>query len=422
MNYLEEMFDFVEGSLEGEKELELFSALSADVELRNKMKNLYTIKNSAKENAAGFQPTAAETMAVFSALSITPPRTLVPAQPTFIDKFGVVLNKYSQGIIGAIIAAALIFGYMAITPDNDSNDKGSRVPVVSSMEGTNQGNTGALKSTDNEMASRNGISNNTITGTIAGPNNNNPAPVRNSTGGNYYSYRQFAEPADNNGIVNTEKNNPVQSIEENDYNELNLALSSRNLNISDGLNLKQASAFEEAQSLALTVLPMQATGAVISGLSLEVRGLSNIDNTSPNKIDNGFDFSNISIAAFYDLGSGIFVGADIRQESFYIESSMKYNSEFTNTYGITSNNVNYNLIFRYQSNIISETGLFPLIQLSGGLSDKGFNGRLMLGAKYSMTKYLSIIGGFESTGFFPNNKSYNSINKNSVTYGLSYDF
>lgn len=417
MNYLEEMFDFVEGSLEGEKEMELFHALSADSELRNKMKNLYTIKNTAKENAAGYQPTAAETMAVFSALSIAPPKTLVPAQPTMADKFGVLLNRYSQGIIGAFIAAALIFGYIAITPDLEIPATSEKVPVMSSLDNnskvTNKSDqiTDKLSSNEDKSANQNNQKNNNAL--ITGNGGSNKYGNINSLVHNNKLINQPSISVDNKEQIE-KTNTQSKDLIDNNIREVFIAESSRNLSISNSLRLSSANAYDKVDIASMNTISMPVSGTTLEDLSIELRGLSNFDNLSPYNLNNRFDFSNVSFAAFYDLGNGMFIGADIRQESFYINTDIN-----TNSFGIISNNTCYDLAFRYQSDVLSQINIFPLIQLSTGWSENGYNGRLMIGAKYQLTKNISIVGGFETTEFKHN--EYNFVNKNSITYGINLE-
>jgi hypothetical protein len=417
MNYLEEMFDFVEGSLEGEKEMELFHALSADSELRNKMKNLYTIKNTAKENAAGYQPTAAETMAVFSALSIAPPKTLVPAQPTLADKFGVLVNRYSQGIIGAFIAAALIFGYIAITTDKETPAASAKVPVMSSFDNNSKVTNKAGQITDdlssNEDKSGNQNSQNNSNGLNTGNGGSN---IHRNSNISFHNNNLISQPSisvDNKELKEQTTSQKTELADEN-LREIFFAESSHNLSISNSLSLSSANAYDKVNISSMNTLPIPSSASLLKVISFELRGLSNFDNISPFNLNNSLDLSNVSFAAFYDLGKGFFVGADIRQESFYIPMSINSNS-----YGIVSNNTCYDITFRYQSDVLTQINIFPLIQLSTGLSENGYNGRLMVGAKYKLTKNISIVGGFETTGFKHN--EYNFVNKNSITYGINFE-
>ncbi len=407
MNYLEEMFDFVDGSLEGEKELELFSALSADAELRTKMKNLYTIKNTAKENAAGYRPTAAETMAVFSALSIAPPSDMVPGQPTVFDKFGAVLNKYSQGIIGAFIAAALIFGYFAITGDEDSTAVSS-TPFMSSTDG----GAGIYSASDNGMAlPPNSKINQDIPRVVSTDNSKKVA-----YSGSMNQRIGITDLSDNNRIVT---DNESTADLEPSIQEFTWALGNNRLNFSGNIKYRQASEGMQANTVDLSAVPLNTAVSFIDGIKLEARGISNIDNISPYNTNDGFDLNNISFAVLYELGSGFSIGADIRQENFYYRKAEQLQSGLTSSYDRISNNLSCDVLLRYESDIMESAGLFPIAQLCAGISTWGYNGRIMIGAKYQITRKISIVGGFESSGLFHND--YPSlISRNSFTYGLQY--
>ncbi len=424
MNYLEEMFDFVEGSLEGDKELQLFHALSADSELRNRMKHLYSVKNAAKESASRFQPTAQETMAVFSALSVAPPKELVHTEPSVVNRLGKYVNRYSQGIAGAIIATLLIIGYMAFTSGNDVETNGNGYPVMSSVEGANSSVNNTVSNMNGTVADR-GTALQQVDGssTAAIADKQQDGSTRRNNGyvnsGSNNGSRKVASKditaRDNNDMLSAAESNSDQAnaSEDNTYNEVYAQEINRDA-VGSLLNSRTARALPENSANSFSPATRSAASSSLEGVVLEFRGLSNFSYNEQYSPDGKkTSLNNLSIAAMYDIGNGFFVGCDVRQEHFYLMADKR---------ALTSNNTSVDLALRLQPDFLSKYNLYPQFQVSAGASVNGYNARLLTGMKYNLTKNLSIIGGYELTGFRHNNSIYPFNTKSSVTYGISYGF
>jgi hypothetical protein len=84
MDYTKTIHDFLDGSLESSEEENLFLLLSNDDDLRSELKQQLAMKDAIKSDTKAFSPSAASTMAIFSALGFaTPIAPEAAANPVF---------------------------------------------------------------------------------------------------------------------------------------------------------------------------------------------------------------------------------------------------------------------------------------------------------------------------------------------------
>jgi hypothetical protein len=108
------IYDYIEGVLPPEKELELFQMLTANEELRAELKSQMAIKSAVKSDVVAYTPKAQSTMNIFNTIGLTPPPGIAPIpSPGF---FSVVAAKFSSlspllltGMATAAATAVVIF-------------------------------------------------------------------------------------------------------------------------------------------------------------------------------------------------------------------------------------------------------------------------------------------------------------------------
>ncbi len=116
MNYFDQILRFSDGSIEPEKENELFSALAYDAGLRSEFKKHLMISNSIRENNGDSSPPSDTKAGVFGALGLPLPHDSSQQKKTGgafagIKKFG---RKYMLPIITAIIAFLLTSSFFLL--------------------------------------------------------------------------------------------------------------------------------------------------------------------------------------------------------------------------------------------------------------------------------------------------------------------
>ncbi len=105
MDHNEIINEFLDGNLNPELENEFIAQLTTSEDFRSEFKKYLAIEKSLRTDAQGITPTAKSTMAVFSSLGFNPHGSIAGSTITYA--IAQLFSKYSQGIIGGIIASAL---------------------------------------------------------------------------------------------------------------------------------------------------------------------------------------------------------------------------------------------------------------------------------------------------------------------------
>lgn len=393
MDYTKTIHDFLDGSLETSGEEEFFLNLANNEELRSELKQQLAMKEAIKSDTKAFTPSAASTMAIFSALGFS--ATAATAQTAGIGhKAKNLLSNYKQGLIGGIMSAAatiavifLLFNPMQNTAENDLPSIGANysgmqaakedldisIPKVVSKSIDSKEPQVIIKyvSSPNEVAAAN-KSDEIISG-------------KNNTG--------FSKDLKYSGYVDN-RTKPV-------------------LNYTNQAGLKDQSIIPASY--------LTDDQSVNSGFSLEVRGsqdwLLNDVNIAPANFPK---FNNMSLTALYSITDDLQAGIDIRQENFYQEFT-GYDKKQKKIYSIQQqpNFTSAGIALRYTWN---DDGLIPVINqvtLSG--TNAGMIGRFMIGSKYSPYHNISFIFGLEySILRYFHQDQYFASPKIGLKYGVSY--
>lgn len=133
-------------------------------------------------------------------------------------------------------------------------------------------------------------------------------------------------------------------------------------------------------------------------------------------------FNNLSISLLYPIFDGLKIGADFRQETFYLEYE-GFNSRDQNVFIYQQPNLSsYSLFLRYNPFDIGSK-LKPFVQFNGGFNKFGYTTREMIGIEYYPFDNVYIIAGAEFNQlFFKHDAESFTSNKFSLNYGLGVKF
>ncbi len=106
MNYDELIQDFLDGTLDPSGERDLLFAVAGDDELRSELKRHMAIQRAVKSDTQAFVPSAKSTGSIFSSLGYAVPGGVAAeaARRGIFSKIGAIAAKYSQGLIGGLMA------------------------------------------------------------------------------------------------------------------------------------------------------------------------------------------------------------------------------------------------------------------------------------------------------------------------------
>ena len=403
MDYIEQIQEYLDGTLSPEAEQELFTALSSSEELRTELKQAIEMDKGLSKRVSAFVPTSASTMSIFTQLGIgtAAGAAATAAAMGFRETIMAFLTTHSAAIISTIVGIALTAGsFLAFyNPPDEST---------------------AVAGKQNQEQLQNNLNN---------ANNKVPIVIAKSTGNrqvhidtviryvtrNVYITRQKDEIVSNDE-TNQEEINPESTIEQGLLEQSEpvsaLMLSSNNTNYGSTTELTQ----RPYQPMAIK------TSDGRKGIAFEVKGNGYWTIPQPDvPLYDAPAFANMQLSALYSFSEKFKAGVDFRQESFYqnFTGTNEIGEEFE--YKQYPNYYTVSLMGRYSFWSNNLVGTFAQATLGGTAT--GAVGRLMLGIELSPNANLSFLLGLEgSMLLYKHQNNLFTSPKIGLSYGVAFNF
>lgn len=416
MDYLEKIFDFVDGTLDATNEQILFDELAKNEELRSELKQQMVVSNAVRKDFVAYNPSADSTLKIFSQLGFTTATTATMSavsSMTFKTKVMSMLTNYSQGLMTFLATSTL--ATVAFFLLNDENAGNTIINKIS-------GNGGNSKYTQQIQPNSNNINNvSSLTDTtikteiiykdrIIYKNDENSKQEITKLNNKYQNeikvLKTKIKELENQQIeqINNLTENITKEIEERFEEKYNTQF--QNLyfsNVMPTFNERVVIQRELVSNVVDYNFPILSDDALnfsntadnSYGINIETGWAQYFSNYNEfvNPGDGYQDFNNLRIAALYDFNNEISMGVDYRRENFYLifnktnELGQSYKAE-TNP-----NFQTLNAIIRYKPESLRYFGFSPFIQAGVGANVGGEVGRFMLGTEYNVNNaYKFIIG------------------------------
>ncbi len=409
MNDLSDKFlDYICGGLAAEEEQKLFSAMAYDNGLREEFRSFVAINNTLKSTSGSFVPSAGATNAVYAGLGMKFPNELAAAElpvsiPFYKAKFFTGAMAGLTSVLIPVVAYILMFMPGSGDVDIDANiikaglNSKADIPVAESVEHIEK---------------------------IATPND---TEIKTEIRYVYIDRIVNANSADNSlgnigeDVVMADKvvqgdNNPA-SVASVAYSYSKTAWQQRTK------LLRRGPAFDIiSRPIELPFRQSSISSDENWGLALEVRGAANWNIPSetlyPKKIS---EFVNSGIALHYELADWVIIGADIRQETFFVQYNGEDQYGQRYEYEQHPNLTSYGFNLRFMP--IEIYKFDPYFNFNLGLNNYGEVARGAFGAEYSLYTDLAFILELEYSYLFYNhqNTPFNA-RKAGVNYGIKYKF
>ena len=417
MEYEKIIHEYIDGTLEQERELELFSVLTQNEELRQDFRSQIAIKNAIRSDVKAFTPKAESTMKIFSTLgfespvpAVTPtPITVAPSAVStgFFAGSGKIIQMIAGSVITAGLTAAILlfflkpdlFSWFYSENSNSYSKNESSYPIIENYSDIPENNFLKYFIDDANDKKNTNIAPKIIYKYILVEKKDSDLAVNNKNDDS-----GMMKNSTSNLVLQKSEIMPVEKFQ-NDLKKYAL----NNSNISSPFDLNFSNNFSPKEAV---------------GLKLEMRGnevfYSEIERVNPasNQI-----FNNSAIAIFYSASDELDLGFEYRRENFYQKFSGWENSKFY-VYEQQPNFETYNLALRYMPSIFKNDYLQPFAQGAFGLTNNsGQIGRIMIGAELLPESQWSMIAGAEYSfmGYNYQNKNFYT-DKFGLNFGISYKF
>ena len=392
MEYFELIHDFTDGTLNQDKERELFHHLASNDELRTKLKHLIAVKNSVVANSEYFVPPVDATNKIFAALSIG---SAIPANigspAGFSSSVATLFGKYRQGLVGGLISSVVtaviilsLFNFHTTGKSDLFMAKNKIIPVNKNIK---------VESETNyvEKNKKESIKNNTRT------------VIK-------YIYRDSKEPLN----INPEKISDLPS------NANNYLLASSDPVIFKAFSLKnkkidyEPRTIDKIENKIYSVIPNSGEKKHFS-VELKNTPMWNMpkENINPQQFSK---FNNMAVSGFYVINDYMSVGLELYQETYFQRytgygsnnNGNDYNGngktqatnemiEIKNTYEQQPNFTTFDIALRYSFRSLFDESeiIYPIAQIGFGINNVGSVVRPMAGIVYEPFPECHLLAGVE---------------------------
>jgi hypothetical protein len=412
MNNKDLLLEFVDGNLSPEQEETLFFNLSVDDELRKNLRHVLLVEDAAGKNPAVYSPSVHSTRNVFASLGMAIPKDDV-IDTTVFDRMITIFRNYSQGIVSSVATAVVLIGLFLLIPGEKSITN-----VVEKNPGY-RGETEAVRHFRRSAIQE-------IPVVISEDNSKPEKYLANGTNG-------YGNLEANSKSITREQNQKTFTypVDENPKH-VNLIENSSNIVFKNPLpelvkyGGNTIAYVANSSATEFTVFnysddSQPERNSFLKNFNLELTGSNfSYESSFPNNPKDEF-INDFSVGLHYDFNRFISAGAEVRRETYYQSFSgidefgrkIDYRQQpLLTTFSITGS-------FRAPLNQFVN----PLIRLSAGVNESGWNGRGFAGAEFKPSDELSLIVGFEySKLFFNHNNLPFESGKYGITYGISYGF
>lgn len=382
--------EFLDGNLNSELEDEFILKLSTSEEFRSEFKKYLAIEKSLKADAQSLTPSAKSTMGVFSSLGFNPYGSV--AGSSLVYMLSNLFKRYSQGIIGGVIATALttlMFMLYLNFSDLRENQSIASNNILTNPKSAPANIIAPIEVSESENANSNQLVNVSKLSignkTIIRDDNQNTNPIKETE-----NEFKFIE------AVNDGNNYLAPQV-------IHLGKEPANINVS----------IESVEYVKIDKSKI--------GLSFNLFGNQYFSLLKPDvQFQSRPRFSNSGLGLSYKISDNIELAADFRQEYFYqqfegydAEGYKIIISQYPNFYTLSAG-IKWNLL-KFDNVLINTS-------ITGGGNQYGIIGRGLIGVDWYISDDYKLIFGIESSifRFTHNNNPFYSY-KIGLTYGIGFD-
>lgn len=426
MDYIEKIFDFVDGTLDTTSEQFLFDELAKNAELRTELKQQMALSDAIRKDFVAYNPTADSTMKIFTQLGFTTTATTLSTVTSSALKTKVLgfIAPYSQGLITFLATSVLAtVAFVLWKNDGDltilqsskhngvskyynnqtpppqlSNNQNSTVPITSQSLTKNIVDTTIKREiiyrekiiyrTDQKVVE-------TAVNTTKNAYNKEIVKLKEEI---LQLKQQKSEQSDILVTDNEDVNNKfILALNklQNTYLSQSSPIIQEKIIVQKEVSPNFINVNTPQFGSYVTALNNFSSGTDL-GLSIETGWAQYFSNYNEvvNPGEGYQNFNNLHLAALLDVGKEISLGVDYRRENFYLvfnkinEQGQSYRAESK------PNFETFSAIVRYKPASFVTYGFSPFVQAGIGGNVGGEVGRFTLGTEYLVSNsYSFIIGG-----------------------------
>jgi hypothetical protein len=396
MSYIEQYVDFLENRLDSDEEQKFAENFALDSEFREEFKKFLILTKALKNSSVYFTPSEESKNAVFSALGFTSGITAIPvpeAKPIPKPK-SFFKGRFFTGMMASIVTFILTLlllkpwgletGSNQVLVNNSGNK--NQVPV--------QANVNSLQVEPNQKISSN--------------------QIRKKIPQLITSINEKESPKNDLVSASDELKNVLLSTSNFQIEDLSSSLLKHS---SNNNNSELNPSFDKRYDTIYFVRSYD------SKFRFEFKNSPSWFTSYPRVQPYQMNiFNNLSVSIYYPLYKTLLIGAEYRQETFYVIYDGKDNKGKNMTYYQQPNLSTFGVSLRYSPFDLGKN-FKPFGQVFLGGNIVGFVSREMLGVEYyPYENVYFLLGGELNQFFFRHGSTWFNANKLSLNYGIGMKF
>jgi len=469
MDYINHIYEFVDGTIDPLKEQQLFNELSINEELRSELKEQISVSNAIKNDFIAFNPSADSTLKIFSQLGMTSAvatSSNILGNSLIKNKLLGLFSNYSQAIytlIGTSVLATI--GYFMLEFNGNSINliqNGNNQPTYNSSSNNSSNNIPNSYSFNNDNKNDENLSKNlskndtTFKTEIIYKDRiiykEDASKVKNLT--SVYKSRinqlnQKIKDLENNLTQNSNSSSDNLNTENTNLNLAEIIektkietkievekqyetfyhtiyLSKETPNIVENIVFKNEFITTKSTDILVPMENIQRNYERYNesyfdkseqiGISLET-SWAQYFSTVEEKINPAQyqNFNNFRVAALYNFNNEISAGLDFRRENFYQVYNLIDKIGDPYIYEQKPNFNTLSAVVRYKPNFLKFYNFDPFAQFGIGGNVAGEVGRIMIGSEYKIANNYKFLMAFDYNML---NFHHNQIRYTSNKYGF----
>lgn len=408
MNNIDNLHSLLEGGLTDAEEKNLYAELSSDSILRGEMRNILALNESVSSNRTMFLTSPSSKAAIFSSIGLT----AGAVAPSLFSR--IVSSKIFLSIASSILTTIAIFSIFNFGSSEEtvlSNENQTPNYVKETIELALLPEQNFEENSDivayRSFANTSFAKPVSFANTLQGSGNQNGNQVQGNT---------IADKFDNVDYVSESKNITLNLAPKLNYTDNLGTLSARSYSFENTSFENQNNGYSKNEFSQLK-----------SRFSLEWNTSESVHFPEERITPSQFaTFHNNSISLLYDVNSRLTIGANARQETFYLVYKGIANNNLSTIYEQQPNLSSFSGLLRYDlfevnKNMPYELETFTELQLGG--NTLGPVGRIGIGLEFRPVRNITFVvaGQYSQLRFWHQNNGFQS-EKFSLNYGVRFGF
>ena len=408
MNEIEQFMNFLNNNLNDYDEQKFIAALANDADYRLNFKSYMSITNTLNKNINDIELPINSRDNFFSSIGLTSVGSTINEnlKPKTSFFHGKLFTGIVSGLITSVTAYVLV-SLMGYHLSNNNNNIAENSKINNAVGQISQEKSDGLNLTSNVPVIESRDTKNQIKKYY--PKNNSIRTTKNI----YYQEKSNIAVLSEDSLKETKK-----------IDDLNFSQLASNCKYINPIRNSKKNLPEPIQNNSILPAIASLADEVGNNLGLTLEVKNSVSWNLPKETISPESYNKLNNAEFsllYKLSDAFYIGADVKQETFFLEYQGTEDDGITYIYRRQPNYTTFSGLARYSP--VKNNNLLPYAQINIGFNSGGYVIKPAIGLEYSAFENFSLNVGIEYNKFwFFHGSNWFNTDKINLNYGFSYKF